>query len=195
MTNANTAFGARPVRYSSGAPYNGACRTYYVPTGQATNMFIGDPVIIAGDGDADGVPTITIATAGTTNRITGFIVGFRPSSTIIANGYRLASTAEYVLVADDPDLIWEMQEDAVGGALAAVDISLNADLISGTGSATTHLSGWQLDTSTKATTAGLQMRIIGFVQRPDNAIGANAKVLVRINEPTEIGAAAGTAGV
>lgn len=195
MANANTAFGARPVRYASGAPYNGACKTYYVPSTQATNMFIGDPVIIAGDGDADGVPTITIATAGTTNRVTGFIVGFRPSSTIVANGYRLASTAEYVMVADDPDLLWEMQEDAVGGALAATNISQNIDLVAGSGSTVTHLSGWQADSSTAVTTAGLQMRIIGFAQRPDNVIGANAKVLLRINEPTEIGAAAGTAGV
>lgn len=195
MANANTAFGARPVRYASGAPYNGACKTYYAPTGEANAMYIGDPVIIAGSGDTDGVPTIALATAGTTNRITGFIVGFRPSSTIVANGHRLASTAEYVMVADDPDLLFEIQEDAVGGALAAVDISLNADLIAAAGSTATNLSGWMLDTSTKATTAGLQVRIIGFVQRPDNVIGANAKVLVRINEPTEIGAAAGTAGV
>ena len=45
----------------------------------------------------------------------------------------------------------------------------------------TGLSAAQLDTSTKATTNTLQLRILGFSQRVDNAIGANAKVLVQIN--------------
>jgi hypothetical protein len=124
--------------------------------------------------------------------VTGVVVGFRPSATVISNGYRAASTAEYVLVADDPDLLFEVQEDAVGGALAAVDVGLNADLVSGTGSTTTHRSGWQLDTSTKATTSTLQCRVAGFVQRPDNVIGANAKVYVRLNKSTQVGAVGST---
>jgi hypothetical protein len=94
--------------------------------------------------------------------------------------------------ADDPNLIYEVQEDAVGGALAAVDVGLNADFIFGTGDSYTHFSAAQLDTSTKATTATLQMRIVGFVPRADNAISANAKVLVRNNLPTETGAAGST---
>lgn len=192
MANSNAALGFRPVRYASGAPYNGACRLYSVPSGDTTALFIGDPVIVAGSADADGVPTCGIATAAGGALVTGVVVGFKPSSTIVANGHRLASTAEYVLVADDPNLLFECQEDAVGGALAAVDVGLNADMIAGTGSSTTQLSGWQLDTSTKATTNTLQLRIIGFVQRPDNVIGANAKVLVRFNLPTETGAAGST---
>jgi hypothetical protein len=79
-----------------------------------------------------------------------------------------------------------------GGALAAVDVGLNADLASGSGSAYTRRSGFVLDTSTKNTTNTLQMRILGFTQRADNEIGANAKVLVRINLPTETGAAGST---
>jgi hypothetical protein len=192
MANSNAPTGFTPVRYKSGAPYNGAANVYYVPSSDGTALYIGDPVIIAGDGDTDGVPTATRATAGSAGRITGVVVGFRPSSTIVANGYRAASTAEYALVADDPDLVFECQEDAVGGALAAADIGFNADMVSGSGSATTHKSGFQLDTSTKATTATLQLRILGFVQRPDNAIGANAKVLVSINLPTQTGAVGST---
>jgi hypothetical protein len=192
MANSNAPTGFTPVRYKSGAPYNGAANVYSIPASDGTALYIGDPVIIAGDGDTDGVPTATRATAGSAGRITGVVVGFRPSSTIVANGYRAASTAEYALVADDPDLVFECQEDAIGGALAAADIGLNADMVSGSGSATTHKSGFQLDTSTKATTATLQLRILGFVQRPDNAIGANAKVLVSINLPTQTGAVGST---
>ncbi|RAK52127.1 hypothetical protein [Phenylobacterium deserti] len=191
MANTNIATGFKPVG-ARGGSYSGQINRYYVPASDATALFIGDPVVIAGDGDTTGVASVTRATAGTAGRVTGVVVGFDPDPTIRTNGYRAASTAAYVLVADDPDLICEVQEDAVGGALAAVDIGLNADMIAGSGSTATKLSGFQLDTSTKATTATLQLRILGFVQRADNEVGANAKVLVRFNTPTETGAAGST---
>lgn len=191
MANSNAPTGFRPVKYRSGAPYNGAANMYYVPASDGTALYIGDPVIIAGSADANGVATVTRATAAGGNSLTGTVVGIVPSPTITTK-YRPASTAAYVLVADDPNLLFECQEDAVGGALAAVDVGLNADMIAGSGSTVTGLSGFQLDTSTKATTATLQWRIEGFAPRPDNEIGANAKVLVRINLPTTTGAAGST---
>lgn len=192
MANSNAPAGLRPVRNADGSAWNGALSVYCVPATDGTALFVGDPVIIAGSADADGIPTATIATAAGGNRWTGCVVGFRPSPTIVANGHRLASTLEYIYVAEGPNLIYEIQEDAVGGALAAVDVGLNADFVAGTGSSYTQQSGWSLDTSTKATTNTLQMRIVGFVQRADNEIGANAKVLVRNNLPTETGAAGST---
>lgn len=192
MPNLNAPGGLKPVRYASGSPYNGACNEYYVPASDATALFMGDPVIIAGTGDADGVQAVTRATAAGAGRITGVVVGFRPSRTFETLGYRPASTEMYVLVADDPNLLFEIQEDAIGGALAVADIGLNADLIAGAGSTFTKQSGFQLDTSTKGTTATLQLRIVGFQQRADNEVSANAKVLVRINLPTETGAAGST---
>lgn len=189
MANSNIAFGLDPV-----APKGGTVQTteYYVPASDSTALFIGDPVIIAGGADADGVSTVTRATAASAGRITGVVVGFRPDPSVVANGYRLASTAGYVLVCDDPEQVFEIQEDAVGGALAAADVGLNADLVAGSGSTVSKKSGFQLDTSTKATTATLQLRILGFQRRADNEIGANAKVLVRINLPTETGAVGST---
>lgn len=179
--------GLRPVRYKSGAPYNGACNTYFVPATDATALFVGDPVIIAGSADANGVPTVTLAAAGA--RITGAIVGFsaNPSDTTdgaLETGYRVASTAAYVLVADDPNLLFEAEEDAVGGALAAVDVGLNVDLIAAAGSTATKRSGYLLDSSTKATTTA-QVRIVGFSQRVNSVIGSDPLVLVSIVENTE----------
>jgi hypothetical protein len=183
MANSNAPTGLRPVRYRSGAPYNGACNTYSVPATDGTALFVGDPVIVAGSADALGVPTITRATATGGAYITGVIVGFEPLRTDLTVISRVASTARNVYVADDPALIFEVQEDAIGGALAAVDVGLNVDLIATqAGSTTTGKSGWQADTSTKATTNTLQLRIEGFVQREDNEVGsANAKILVSIN--------------
>jgi hypothetical protein len=107
-------------------------------------------------------------------------------------GYGAASTAYYVLVDDDPDTLFEIQEDAVGGALAITDVGLNADFIVAAGNAYTKRSGVMLDTSTKATTAGLPLKIIGVTPRPNNEVGsANSKVLVKINLHTEAHGAAG----
>lgn len=183
MANSNAPTGLRPVRYRSGAPYNGACNTYSVPASDGTALFVGDPVIIAGSADAAGVATITRATAAGGAYISGVVVGFEPLRTDLTVLHRAASTLRNVYVADDPNLVFEIQEDGIGGALAVTDVGLNADLIAtASGSTVTGKSGWSLDTSTKATTNTLQLHIEGFVQREDNEVGvANAKVLVSIN--------------
>ena len=189
MANTNVAFGLEPV-----LPKGGVVQTteYYVPASDGTALFQGDPVIIAGSGDAAGVPSITRATGATAARITGVVVGFRPDSGITSLGYRAASTAAYVLVCDDPEQVYEIQDDSDGGNLAVTDIGLNANLVAGSGSTATKRSGFQLDTSTKATTATHQVRILGITQRSDVEVGANTKVRVRINTPTETGAAGST---
>lgn len=187
MANANSPQGLRPVRDGSNRPWSGGGNTYYVGTGNGTALFIGDPVILTGSADANGVAEVTIATAGGSNRITGAIVGFQPSPALIASGATLAaSTAGYVIVEDDPNTMWEIQATT----LAAADVGLNTILASGTGTTTTG-SGWYVDTGTKATTASLQLRILGAAQAPDNALGAYCKIHVRLNVPTEAGLATG----
>src|SRR3954470_23499873 len=125
MANTNAPTGLRPVRYRSGAPYNGACNTYSVPASDGTALFVGDPVIIAGSADANGVPTINRATAAGGAYISGVVVGFEPLRTDLTVLHRAASTLRNVYVADDPSLIFEVQEDAIGGALAVTDVGLN----------------------------------------------------------------------
>lgn len=181
------AFGLIPVRHKNGAPYNGAATMYSVPASDGTALYIGDPVIIAGSANADGVATIQRAAAGA--RITGVVVGFAPvpgvsTDTGVKVGYRAASTLDNVLVCDDPSVIFEATEDAVGGALAVTDVGLNVDLVAGSGSAYTKRSGYMLDSSTKATTAA-GVRVEGMSQRVGNAIGSTDTVwLVSIVEST-----------
>jgi hypothetical protein len=192
MANTNSATGLTPRRLRNGAPWVGPLRTYYHPATDATALFIGDPVIIAGSADADGVPTVTRATAASAGRITGVVCGFQPDASINAVGYGAASTGFYVLVCDDPEVLFEIQEDSVGGALAATSVGLNADLIAASGSAATKMSGFMLDSSTAAVTATLQLRIVELERRADNEIGNYAKWLVAINLPTETGAVGST---
>ena len=118
MPNSNAAQGLIPRRYRNGAPWTGAARTYHVPAANATALFIGDPVIITGTGDAEGYPDVGIATAASAGRITGVIVGFRPSAPFSPYKYLPASTEGYVIVADDPALLYEIQEDSVVSTLA-----------------------------------------------------------------------------
>lgn len=161
MPSTSAPFGLDPIRYRDGKNYTGAVNRYYVPSSDSTALYVGDPVQLAGSASADGVPTITRATAAGGNYILGVVVGFEPA-TQIPLPYRAASTAMYVLVADDPDLLFAIQEDAVGGALAVTDVGLNVDLIAGSGNAYTGQSGFLLDTSTKNTTNTLQLKIEGI---------------------------------
>lgn len=178
MANVDRVNGLRPVKHLDGSPYNGAANLYYVPSSDGTAIFVGDAVKSAGSADADGVASVAQAAAG--DAIRGVVVGVKPvtdESTI----YREASTERYVFVADAPDLVFEVQEDSTGGALAATSVGLNADLVVASGDTAAGTSGMELDSST-AGTATAQLRILGFAQRPDNEIGDNAKVLVTINE-------------
>jgi hypothetical protein len=143
---------------------------------------VGDPVKLAGSADAAGVASVALCAA--TDTITGVIVGFEDAASMEL-GYGAASTIRYPLVAHGQDILFEIQEDGVGGAIAAADISLNADIIVAAGSTITRKSGVMLDTSTKNTTATLGLRIRGIAQRPDNALDTNAKVLVSLNDTTE----------
>ena len=176
MANVDRAFGLRPVRHRSGAPYNGAANRYHVPSSYAVDLMIGDAVKLSGTGDADGVAGVLRAAAG--DHITGVIVGVEATEGRESLTYSPASTEGYVLVADDPDLVFQVQED---GTSAATAIGLNANLLVAAGSTAYGRSGSELDSSTAATTNTLQLNILGLSQRPDNEIGANAVYDVAIN--------------
>lgn len=187
MANTNNPFGLKPVKDGNNRPYTGGGNVYFIPTTDSNNLYIGDSVIISGTADAAGIPSAVKATAGTSNRITGVIIGWVPNPTIVAAGYRAASTAAYAIVEDDPNVTFEVQASTA----AITDVGANINLAAATGSrltqSATYANGAQI-----ATTATYQLRILGFAQRPENEIGAYAKLLVRINQPTETGAAGST---
>lgn len=197
MANSNIPFGLRPIN-DNGTPWNGQGRMVAFPTSQTGNIFLGDPVVPLGGSDAFGVPYVGIATAGATNPVLGGFIG-------ICNGpagsgytitrdlpvYRQASIANYGFICDDPNQLYVIQEDSVGGALAAASAAFeNANLVAGSGSTVTGFSGWLLDSSTAGTGSTLQLKILGLMRGPDNAIGNYAKWVVRINLPS-LWAAAG----
>lgn len=185
MANADTPYGLQPCN-RNGAPTDFQTNIYFVPATDGTAIAVGDPVTLAGSADADGIPTVKRLTAGTISAAAslpvGIVVGFvvKPDNLEVPN-YRAASTSAYVVVADDPALFFAVQEDSVGGALAATDVGRRINFIMGTPSATTGLSGVEVDSSTAAVDATLQAQIIRLLPVPANVIGDNAKWVCKFN--------------
>lgn len=192
MANTDNPTGLTPVKYAWGGAYDGTCRPYHVLSTYATALFIGDPVILTGTsntveirGFPPGVlPNVQKATAGTTNKITGVIVGFLPLDGHDSNVYGAASTTRIALVADSPQLLFAIQADS-SAALAAVDIGLNANVVyTHSGNTYTGRSGVELNATTPGSAVGDQLSIISLLDSPDNELGTHAKFLVRINNHT-----------
>ena len=196
MANSNIAFGIRPIN-DNGTPWSGQGRLVAFTSGNSNNIFLGDPLVPAGGTDANGVPYVTIATAGATNTVLGGFIGISNGPAGGGGGasftvtrdlpvYRQASIANYGLVCDDPNQLYAVQEDSSGGAIAAsVGGFSNGNLVSGSGSTVTGYSGWQLQSSSVSNSANAtyQLRLLGLLRGPDNVIGTNAKWVVRINLP------------
>lgn len=181
MANTDNAFGLKPVQHRNGAPYNGAFRLYSTVTTDATAIYIGDPVILSGTSQTiNGKIYSDVDQAATGDVITGVVIGVQPV-TQDSLRYRAASTQRLLMVADDPSLLFEIQEVSGGTALTANDAGLNANFVVAAGSTVTGLSGVELNNATEATTNTLDVHIVGPVQREDNAIGEHCKWLVTIN--------------
>jgi hypothetical protein len=199
MANTNRPGGLKPVSYLNGAPYTGQARLYSVPVSSAA-MYIGDPVTLSGSADTNGLAGISIGIAG--SAVIGVVVGFvvaPPGVSLVATNIDLtvrsipvnATVVQYALVADDPNLIFEIQ-DGQTVATAVTDIGQNTNFLIAAGATTYSDSG----TVTAATlTAGTtsNLKLMGFTQRIDNSPGsAYAKLLVKINNHV-YGAGTGTA--
>lgn len=202
MANADTPFGLIPIK---NAPFNEIPKNYYyIPSSYATALFIGDPVVKTGTSNTVAVttagrlfnpgslPEINKATAGDTNKITGVIIGFLANPSDLSKNYNPASTERIAIVADSPLQEFEIQEESAGSPLAATSVGLNANLVyAESGSTATGLSGAELDTTTPATDATFQLKILRLVDAPENAIGQHAKWRVKINNHTEANIVAG----
>jgi hypothetical protein len=198
MANVSRVNGLKPYKYLNGAKYNGSVTEYFIPNNNASNVFVGDPVKLSTDGDTAAVGGLakgvrSVVPAAATDATVGVVVGFKLDPTNLNTPqFRAASAGRYVLVADDPNLLFEVQSN---GTTSVADVGLNASYSIAAGSTTTGSSGVQLDQATVAVTATLPLKIVEFSQRQDNdATSANAKLIVKINNH-QLGAGTGTAGV
>lgn len=206
-TNPNIARGLQPIQTAQGADYRPNLQVFYVAANTAAAFALGDPVIkSAGSADAAGNDGVVLATAGSTNKITGVVVGFLGGN---AGGFpggstggffgnsgapgpfykaTSAATAQYLLVETNPYATFVVM---CTGNPAATVVGKNTNLVSGNVSPFTGWSGWAASATTGASATG-QLTILGFDSAPDNVIGSQfSRLIVRINQSTEIVGVAG----
>jgi hypothetical protein len=189
MANANKPRGLQPVKYLGGADWDGRGNVYYIPTSDTTYSYhVGDPVTHLGSADANGIPGIVKATAGSGLLGSILAIGTNPNGPWVnpndlSKVYvgKTRTVAYYALVADDPNIIFEVQEVSGGTQLTAAEVGLNANLDITTEQTTGFVSDTEVGNSAEAGTSTLDVKLLGLVQRTGNAFGAYAKWLVLIN--------------
>lgn len=175
------AYGLRPIRHMTGGTLRANEAT--IASGYATSIFFGDPVTLVAAG------VIQQAAAG------GIIYGvFQGCSYKLSTGeivwsrYWPASTTATeikAMVLTDPGIAYSVTDDGDSDFMTAADIGTCADIIVGTGSTVTGLSGVSLDTSSAAAGTA-QLKIIEKLAKTGNEYGAangdKVELVVMINE-------------
>ena len=185
MANTNAPFGFLPVRRLSGKDI--ALRK--VKKEASTIIGIGDPVVHTGSAEAGtGIALVdrAVGSEGTPGTITGIVVGIDPLRSDLTKQYYAAADTGYLLIAvADSDLVCEIQEDSVGGALAVTDVGQGFQMIVTNANTTTGRSKVMLDSSTgTTTTSSSQMMVLGKSQRPNYTIGNYCVFEVTFTRPT-----------
>jgi len=85
-----------------------------------------------------------------------------------------------VLISDHPDQEYTCQADEAD-IDAQTDIGLNYNIVATAGDTTYNRSRMELDSSSGGIGATLQLRLLALEPRTDNALGAQAEVVVTIN--------------
>lgn len=185
MANISKINGFKPVKHITGAPYNGQANIYAVKLGE--KFVAGDPVKLSAGASQGGVAEVTVATNDAA--VLGVVVGVVPAKLDPVTGKMSAgsisldtpvsvtggSTPAFVLVADSPDIIYEVEK----ASFTATDVgTANGFDFAGTqgGDAATGTSSFYV-----TDTAIGVVQVLGLVQRVDNEAGAYAKVLARFN--------------
>ena len=102
MANSSAPLGFRPVKYRDGKPYQGAVNPYICPASDSTALYVGDPVILAGSANADGVATITRAAADCCARsATRTTMGLPPRSAKGLSGSRVEAMRAGMMTVKD----------------------------------------------------------------------------------------------
>jgi len=190
MANVDKAFGLRPLGNLS-ASGSQKQYGYEIADNQAGAIYQGDLVTLKDGYILQFDPASHTAAVGVFNGCnyadptTGKPTwkNYYPGSINITQGKITAD------VMDDPSQLFLIQND---GTSVAANYGKNADIVVGTGSTTTGVSANEISTSTIATTAALNLKIVGLWDVPNNAIGEFAVVVVKINE--HLYGSAGVAG-
>ena len=191
MANTNGAFGLRPIGVVGQAANTTGATEYRIAAGNTNAIYQGSPVIPL----AAGVIDIVGAAAGGTVGLVGVFWGCEyVSSTTgekIFSNYWPGSGADTnhpvkAFVYDNPLQSFVICSDAslTSESAARAHVFANANFATAAaGSTTTGISSAKLGVSTIATTANLNLRIMGIQDDPENSdfTAAGIPVIVRLN--------------
>jgi len=191
MANVNKPFGLRPIGNLSAT---GAQKQYgyTIEDNQPGAIFQGDLVTVYDGYLVKFIPGTHTAATGVLNGCSYIdptsgkptFKNYYPGSVNITAGSIVAE------VLDDPAQLFLIQVDE---SVAQTQIGKNADITaSTTGSVVNGVSASTLDSSTIDKSATLNLKIVALYSSPDNEFGANAVVVVKINE--HVYGSAGVAG-
>jgi hypothetical protein len=195
--------GFSPVKSIISATFNGATNTYYIPASDGSVYSIGDTVKTVAGGDANGVPQVQKAVGTDTVRgVITSVLAAPPFQTTfqgpalsleVINIPATKVKAYYVQVCDDPNQIFEIQDDGITTAnLVAASCNKNCSFTITNPTSPQQMSGTVILSSSIATTSTLPGKLMGLALRPNNAYGAYARWYVKFNLHELSGA--GTAG-
>lgn len=203
MANVNREGGLLLVDAATGV--GAGTETVLIPTGDANNMGLGDPVTqsAAAYGSIGSGPNVAQVVQSTaTAAVYGVVMSYLAhwtdgnASMNLSQVYRSASTAEYAVirVANNQD-VYEITDDGVLPGLASGHLNYNYKFIASGCDTTTGMSKFQIDSNNGATSATYPISVIGPTQRPDNdPTLANASWRVNLNNVKRSGGT-GTVGI
>ena len=188
MANVDAAFGYRPIGKVGSGVNNGGTPLYTISDNYATSIYKGDHVMQSGGyviaGTATGATILGVFNGSfyidpTSSKPTWS--NYYSQVNVTASGSISGGTTISAYIYDDPYYLFVAQCD---GTIAKTDIGKNTDSVLGTSSTVNGLSVTEIDSGSEATTAGLQVKIIGISKDPENsdADSANANWHVMWNE-------------
>jgi hypothetical protein len=188
MASTASPYGLRPVNLIGGQPYAGSTRLIKINNAYAANIFYGQPVSVNSSG-------VVVADTGTSNVAAKGVVGVFVGCTYTDPNlkYKIfkqywptgtVATDAYAYVVDDPDVVMQIQAD---DAVAQTDLGANIGFSTFSGDTATGNSETSADAASINTTATLPLRIVGFVDGPESAVGdAYTDLLVKWNMPAAV---------
>lgn len=198
-------YGFKPINLEGGRVYSGATRKLPIASGYASNIGYGDLVILQADGTIARLDTSTGAKAAFATPVIGVFLGCSYSQdsglkySLWSQSWTGGTTATnaYAIVADDPNVLFQVVVSNGSGVLytasaaTAADVGANLGYYQAGGTSGTALintatgdSVVTANLASKATTATLPFRVVDVV--PDTALsdGTFQEVIVAYTPPS-----------
>jgi hypothetical protein len=196
MPTLNAPFGLQPYRGGGSSAYALQTRRYFIPQANANAFYIGSPVQLAATSDVEGTPGVDVnagtgAFVGAIVSIEAVNVGGISQVGVTLSQEQVSIPASktrdyYVLVADDPNQVFEIQGDATATNQIAANANKCATMtITAPSPATFPVSATVLNSASIQTTNTLSLKLLGLSPRPEanrKGYGSWAVWLVKINQ-------------